>query len=246
MELQSTPPILLHQLRHLRLKESIMQEANLLGQKKSAGPIVDTRMLMHFDGSFKDEAGAITSGSNGFSTTNKKFGSASFIPGLVSVKANDDRFVTGITEATIECWLYKTGQSNWTSLISQGTSAANYTGLDCSTSGTTYDMGFIGQHPTTGARMITPLITYGVTPFNKWVHIAVVWKNKIATAYIDGIKQLSGPADYWMLRPGMDFGIASIIYAPGFAIIGQLDEFRLSAQALYSGNFTPPIEPFTF
>lgn len=222
-----------------------MLEANLVGKKKGSGPIVDTRLLMHFDGNFKDEVGNAVSGSNGFNTTNKKFGTSSFIPGMVTVKANDSRFVAEITEATIECWLYKTGHSNWTSLISQGTSASNYTGIDCSTSGTTYDMAFICTHPSTGARMTTPLIVYGAVPFNKWVHIAVVWKNKIATAYIDGIKQLSGPADYWMLRPGMNFGIASIIYAPSYAIIGQLDELRLSATALYSDNFTPPAAPFS-
>ena len=221
-----------------------MQEANLLGKKKSSGPAV-VRLLMHFDGNFKDEVGAVTSSSSGFNTTNKKFGTGSFVPGLVTVKAKDDQFVTGITEATIEYWLYKTGHKTWCSLISQGHSANNYTGLDCSSSGTTYDMAFLGVNPTSGARMTTPVIAYGATPFNKWVHIAVVWKNKIATAYIDGIKQLSGPADYWILRPGMNFGIGATIYAPDWPIMGQLDEFRLSATALYSANFIPPVSPFT-
>lgn len=221
-----------------------MLETNLI-KKKSAIVSGSTRLLMHFDNNFQDACGGQVFATGTSTNTNRKFGaaSASFGAGqFARLSANDAQY-TGFTEATLECWLYKTGVQAWGGVICTGTSPNDYTAWDMSSS-QGYDMA-MSSRANGGGVLTTPIIPTNGIPLNQWVHLAAVWKNKIVTGFVNGTKKLSGPMDNWILRPGMSFDIGNIPYANNYPLVGLLDELRLSATALYSDSFTPPSGPFS-
>lgn len=222
-----------------------MLEVTLGGKAIPPGPKGDTRILMHMDGSNRDEKGNAVSGIGVFDTTFKKFGqsSAKFSTGgTMTVLQPDDRF-TNFTEATLECWLYKVDVASWGALIAQGTSASDYIGIDCSQG---YGADLLAMWPIPGGSLGRgALVPRGGFPSNKWTHFAMTWKNNVAKSYVGGKLINSFAMPYWIFRPNVGVTLGAIPYAGGYSYPGYVDEFRLSATCLYDGEFTPYEFPFT-
>lgn len=226
-----------------------MQDILLAGKKKKA--VSGTRLLMHFDNNIIDEAGAPTTFLNGqptgtFNTTNQKFGAACYNPSanaILSLGIDDARYVTGITEATIEAWLYYPGVSSWAPLISQGDSSGTLTGLDLSTRDG-HDLA--AYYPTSAsANAAVKLIAANTIPKNQLNHIAFTWKNGVAIGWLNGVRQLSGNMPTWLWRPNKFACVGCYTYATGYYFPGYIDELRFIDSAIYTENFTPPASPFS-
>lgn len=89
----------------------------------------------------------------------------------------------------------------------------------------------------------TVLIDSGFVPtVDKWYHMAVVRRNGLITLYIDGINR--GQVSYAVSMAYTTFTIGNYSGGGGYNVNGRLDQFRVSAEAIYTANFTPPSEPF--
>lgn len=90
-------------------------------------------------------------------------------------------------------------------------------------------------------------IAISVLTFNVWHHIAIVGSGTTITLYIDGVARASISN-----RAGWSTSIAdAVIMGRGGAgnsggrAYCKMDQFRVSRLARYTGDFTPPTEPFT-
>lgn len=89
----------------------------------------------------------------------------------------------------------------------------------------------------------TPLIDTNITPANNtWYHFAVVRQGALVKLYVDGVS--IGQAVFTTTLNQLTFSWGN--YTPGgpYSHIGRLDCCRISGIARYTGNFTPPMEPF--
>ena len=80
-------------------------------------------------------------------------------------------------------------------------------------------------------------------PQNQWIHVAVVRNGSVTTLYIDGTSTgttTSNPAS--VSNQLLYIGYSPSV--PAYAHQGYIDELRLSRQAVYTGNFTPPTAAF--
>lgn len=85
---------------------------------------------------------------------------------------------------------------------------------------------------------------------NAWNHVAIVYANNEITVYVNGIGSTPGPntgAIYhnptnWAMYFGQ--GISGEGGSPN-EIYAYQDELRISATAVYTGNFAPPTAPFS-
>jgi len=70
---------------------------------------------------------------------------------------------------------------------------------------------------------------------DQWSHLALVRQNGIVSLYLNGINV--GSATYLV-------NLVNLSKVEVGSFYGNLDEFRISKSAVYSGNFTPPSAPF--
>lgn len=83
---------------------------------------------------------------------------------------------------------------------------------------------------------ITPL----GTPINQWVHFALVNSKNKLIAYVNGMHKLQIASDAISLSSNSEvlIGINRTINSP---FEGLIDEFRISDEALWTSDFTPPM-----
>jgi hypothetical protein len=151
------------------------------------------------------------------------------------------------TDFTIEAWVYPTSNLSFLqseSIVSLGNNANDFMTLAL----------FSGNNSPVFSLDVNgtedDIITNKKVTINTWHQIAVVSSGGTATLYLDGIaigsttlintpSSLgggSGTTDDWLGKS--EFGAD-----PTFS--GYLDEFRISNDARYTANFTPPSSPFT-
>ena len=81
-------------------------------------------------------------------------------------------------------------------------------------------------------------------PINEWFHIAVTHDLNSTTIYVNGNSVWNSTPNTFNSTPvsaGLEIGGPSSIYY----FDGVIDEVRISQTVRYTGNFTPPSEPFT-
>lgn len=227
---------------------SQMMEMMTLGSAPSL-PIVS---LLHFDGTngsttFTDETGkAWTASSSTISTAQAVFGqSGVFSTGYISTPYSTD-FVLDSGDFSIEMFV------RFTSLPSNSamTLAASYFNSNGWALQYRNDAG-LGNRIRFGFTDTVNLKDFAWTPsINTWYHIAACRSGGAFTVYVDGTALATPVA--WSYKDG---GSSNIITVGCLNYIGSkiqnfkgyLDEMRIiKGTSAYSGNFTPPVAPFTY
>lgn len=211
-------------------------------------------LLLHFDGAngsttFTDNSPTpktVTAYDNAaISTTQSKFGGAScYFDGnndYLTTADNDAYFLDG--DFTIECWVYVTSLSNPRAIAAQRPSASgsgsNSFDWWITTSGKLDFDYFLNNNTSDYVESNSTLSV------NVWTHVAVTRSGSTLRQFINGnldanTKSVSLP----FKNSTGDFRIGSI--EPfGFFYNGYIDDFRLTkGVAIYTSNFTPPIDAF--
>lgn len=84
------------------------------------------------------------------------------------------------------------------------------------------------------------LVDSGVKPIaGKWYHIAIVRDNYVLKFFLDGV--LVGQTPNTQNFSYSQFALGNYGGGGSYAVLGVIDQFRLTARAVYRENFTPPI-----
>lgn len=218
----------------------------------AAPPVLSNVLLLHGDGAngsttiTSDQGPALTnSGGVVYSSTKSKFGGSSlFFNGSSCLTLPAGTFTNfGSQDFTVEGWYYATANTDPV-LFSYGNYVAErYRVARLSSSSLTE--GYWAAGSTSGG-------SYSASAsfsFNTWHHVAQVRGNGQLTLFLDGHKVGSlADSTVWNTSYGLRLGCGDSPdsgWAPGYYFTGYLDEFRLTVgTALYTGDFTPPSQPF--
>lgn len=196
-------------------------------------------MLMHFDGAnngtvFPDTANNLLTVTGATTTTsNKKFGTASYNPatGYLTMPYQTFQPNSGVA-FTIEMWVYPTGTSTASTCIGFGaadpvTTAVSWQfGLSAANKATMYTFSGTGN-TLTGASTLA---------LNTWTHIAFANNGGTATIYVNGVADVSGP----FTNPSANTTNLVLGQVGGVKFAGLIDDLRITnGVARYTAAFTP-------
>jgi hypothetical protein len=149
---------------------------------------------------------------------------------------NIHTFVAG-QDFTIEAWIYLTAAVTYQELLGVYSGGTNgrwiiRTGSDGKTLG-------LYQYPTISD------VSFGVTlSLNKWYHIALVRSGTTTTGYVDGVGTLVYNGSY-NIDGGAEAFYIGQAYPSRAPWNGFISNLRIVRNAVYTGNFTPPVAPLT-
>ena len=206
-----------------------------------------TKILMPFttDSGFTDIANnhAITViGSPTISTAQSKFGAGSLrvtSGNYLRINSTSTLDMSGKKPFTFECWVYLTsGHSSGGGILSMRNSAV-YCPLVVKESIT-----FIGDGSLWGWSFLG---SYGVVGRNTWSHVAIVFDGTNVRLYINGNGTFDHPTISNKPHPSWPVGdrFLNVGYDFDGAADGYINDLRISDNAVYTANFTPPSSPFT-
>tara|TARA_B100001175_G_scaffold158369_1_gene134150 strand:+ start:165 stop:2222 length:2058 start_codon:yes stop_codon:yes gene_type:complete len=161
---------------------------------------------------------AVNGGSGSFTRSNQDY-----------INATSSNHAIGTSDFTIECWCYLTNGAN---------SGGN--GLFSQPSG--YGGPALGQWNNTGWQIYhgsseTNISDSGFRQ-NEWVHVAYVRASNVVNIYQNGVKVTSNISDSTNYT-NTTFHIG-YYYASAYAWDGFISNFKMSLNAIYTSNFTPP------
>jgi hypothetical protein len=208
----------------------------------------NTKLLLHMDGtngstviadtSTDPKGTATVSGGAQISTTQSKFGGAALsvngTTGYIQYPDSPDWDFPG--DFTVEAWVYSTARA-----------PTGYVSAIASHSGTNYWLLFIDENGSAGISATQGGTNVGAggpstVPLNTWTHIAFVRSGGMGRIYINGV---GGTA---VTIPASDSSDPLFIGCYGSAahwFAGYIDEFRISQNARWTANFTPPTTPYS-
>lgn len=222
---------------------------------------IKTNVLLHFDNpnnmtedaSFYNPYNVIrVNGTGELSTTIKKFGNSSFhFTGSNNIYIQQGHgfpFLNG-NRWTVEFWYYRNVAltSSWECFLSNVYSWNTYT--------VPFGWWFHVNNSYIAfqnASAWTPQAASSSLTLNTWHHIAYCRNETKARIFLDGnmlvdyninsYNQASSYPTYWGYA---DVCIGSAQWNGSYYLKGYMDELRITNQALYTSNFTPPTEPFS-
>lgn len=198
----------------------------------------NTLLLLHFDGSLKDEISGESYIGSDMSYAIGKFKNCVSFSGNGYVKVSG---TNAINESlypayTVDFWIkLKSGVRN--GIMSKGDVGGNYS----------FDMMeeddgriFFGLQYNDSRG---DAVCHFTMPRDQWVHVAIVRSHsRFWRVYIDGVHtsgftstMVSGFYDSLMIGKYRDYGLW---------MNGMIDEFRISDIARWTSNFTPPTKPY--
>jgi hypothetical protein len=203
--------------------------------------ITNTKLLLNMaDGQAIDSAAQnnmMLYGNADTSTNQQKFGTASLaLDGsgdYLTFPANTTNDF-GISNFTIECWVYVADASSYNCIISVGDPIQFYVNnntLEC------YVRPLVGVSNCLGPS--------SSISNNTWCHVALVRNGTALNAYVNGVSGTTFSGSTATITAFS--GNAAIgIYSPssGLPFSGYIDDFRISRFARYTSNFTPTTEAF--
>jgi hypothetical protein len=181
------------------------------------------------------------------STAQSKFGGASILVGnpssstgsFLSVDSSDD-LILGNTW-TVELWWY---------LLTAGTGSDRNAVLGTSSLGSEGNLGIYQESVTpyinvrAGAAGSDVRSSNNSVVANQWQFIAVSCLNNVATIYINGIQDGTGPINGPVTVPVESIGRVGASFS-AYDTNGYIDDLRITkGVARYTANFTPPTAPF--
>lgn len=176
-------------------------------------------------------------GSIGYDSVNKKFGSASGLfgnPSTNSYLSLPIGSAIGTGNFTIEFFAYQTANvSNVLFSIGGG----------WNTSGHIYCLSYGGKFALSVGNVWSNQI--GVSVTNTWRHFALVRNGTAVTMYIGGVSVGGITSSNNITQTTMYIGGVPA-YVGGYTrFYGNIDDYRLTAYARYTSNFTPPVIQFS-
>lgn len=173
------------------------------------------------------------------STAQSKFGGASVAfdgTGDYLDIGSNSAFGYGLSDFTIESWVYRNVSSAVQVILDQRAAASIQLVPTLYISATT-----LFYYANGGNR-----ITGGVVPASQWVHIALSRSGTSTRLFIDGLQTGSTYTDTFnYINSPARIGDGNDGTSPTASLNGYIDEFRITkGVARYTGNFTPPTAPF--
>ena len=248
----------------IRISNSARYTATFTPETSAYNDDRDTPFLMHMDGGIliDETTGFATGAGEGIYAYNAAVNAIFYEPAtpnlpLATNKSivnfpgngylgmpNSADFEFGTGDFTIECWMYLTKDQDNRSLFGTDASGSNsgcqieFVSADEHIATYDYDLEGNWNEVTKSNKPI---------PLGKWIHFAYVRESLAFYLYIDGVRQSStgftssnavghssGP--YWGKHRNNSSRYLDDVY---------LDQMRISNNARYSVNFTPPTAPFT-
>ena len=221
--------------------------AGVLCQKKAAANSAITQILMPLttaDGfvDIKNNHAITVVGSPTISTVQSKFGAGSLrvtSGNYLRINSTSTLDMSGKKPFTFECWVYLTsGHSSGSGILSMRSSYA-YCPLVVKETTT-----FIGNGSLSGWSFLS---SYGVVGRNTWSHVALVFDGTNVRLYINGNGTFDHPTISNKPHPSWPVGdrFLNVGYDSDGAADGYINDLRISDNAVYTANFTPPSSPFT-
>lgn len=219
---------------------AIAQVMASLGTSVATDPsFASVQLLLHCDGTngsttFTDSSGSpktVTPTGATISTAQSKFGGASAL--IASATGTSNKLTTSTTitlsgDYTLEAWVYQTGASGGGYTLLFTGSGNEQFGVDYSADGVL--MAYVGGFIQSSA---------GVFARNGWRHVAYCRSGTTLRIFYDGTQVASG-------THSGSFSISTIgaYTSAGYALLGYMDDVRITSSARYTGNFTPPSAAF--
>jgi hypothetical protein len=206
-------------------------------------------LLLHMDSSPYVDNSSIPKtvtgvGGAAIASSQYKFGNASTsfsTSGAYLQSAHNAAFSIDYGDFTAECWVYATNRAVGGTIFSFGTSGSSYqwaSGID-----TGLSVGGLMLAGLDGSRFASsgnnPTI-----PENTWTHVVFQRATNVIQGWIGGIfsTQAYGYSGDWTDNPSFVLTIGNGVFGQFY---GYIDELRITkGVARYSGNFTPPTQPF--
>jgi hypothetical protein len=146
-----------------------------------------------------------------------------------SLTVSSNNFSTG-GSWTIEAWCYFTNSSQTEALVNGPSSDRLY-------------VQWLGTTLYVGDGSTNNIVVSNAKPINTWFHVAVVKNGGTYTAYINGINVGSSTTVLQTATLGnWEIGARS---SQSVSSLGYISNLRITTNALYTANFTPPTQPLT-
>lgn len=158
----------------------------------------------------------------------KKYGTGSlYFDNQSHLAFNSSKFALGVSNFTIELWLYLTESIGnvgvWTFATSESYPVTSY-----------LDLNFYSNQSRNYATSYG--FDYGLL-INEWHHLAVVRKNGILSLYVDGV--VSPTTINFNSDIQNTFFLIGLYLSSQYRMTGYIDSFRFSLEARYLSNFNP-------
>lgn len=224
---------------------SMINSTGVYAETTNASDNGKTVLLMHMDGennssSFKDETGktVIAGGNTKISTTQSKFGGSSAYfdgSGGLTINTSPDFGFDG--DFTWECWMYLPQLSNYGCICGNSTTGGFAFLIKDS------NKFFTGLSLDSSAPTATPAVAS--ISANQWFHLAVTRSGSTERFFVNGKQIGSGVRSVGYKEGKITIGAEGNGAYPQNNFKGYIDELRIvKGAALYTGDFTPPTEPY--
>lgn len=216
----------------------MMRRRLLMGNKKEN----TTELLLHFDYDTKDSSKhnrQILSSNN-----------VTYVAGMYNGALNVQSLSTYIEfdktffEDLLRTKLYTI--EFWGKFIQKENAWGSFFGID---DGTTNGFNFSAQYGTNfsygtySSRMFS--VYMSVSDVIAWNHYAIVSDGQNVLFFVNGVKKATGVAKTVNLPSGVNLTIGGRKNNNDVPASNYIDEFRISNKALYTTDFTPPINAYT-
>jgi hypothetical protein len=174
------------------------------------------------------------------SLTSEPLGSLSLSGSNYVNTTTSSAFTLGTGDFTIEYWIYMTNVTG-TKRIMGNVTAADNAGFQMDTNGTGIS---IGSWSTATYYTVTPSLS--AVFLNQWVHVAWVRISGVEYLYLNGTLLASVTRSInFTGTGGVYLGVVGS-FNTNFPMVGNMSNFRIvKGVGVYTGNFTPPVQPLT-
>lgn len=219
----------------------------------SAQSVGKTILMLHFDGSIKDECGnaCTVSGNPSISKGNAKAGSGAVYFSNGSYIDVAGGLELGTSDWTIDWWEYRTVASARNNVWSTMRSSDGFGGIGVGNWGSSSNCPlFIDSPKANGGnwsseRMINN-VSFADNTLNQWVHYALTRKGDTVYGFKNGTRTFAKelPKGAAIGNAANRFRLGSHCMEPkNYYFTGYIDEFRvIKGEALWTSSFTPPTQ----
>lgn len=219
---------------------------------KSAYKTAKTVHLWHCNSTTADDSGynwSTSTGSYGFDTTNKKFGSAALsfngTTQWVDRPATDD-LSFGSDDFTIDFWVRPTALSTLNRIFGSGDSVGNSFSRSVDLIKTAGNVLQLSIFLNDGSQL-TLTSTSAIPHSGIFTHVEVSRYGNLFNLRINGNSESFAVSDLPIRRCTNKFSIGRLGELISSYFQGQIDEFRIiKGKAMYTSNFTPPTAEYTY
>jgi hypothetical protein len=212
----------------------------------------NTSLLLNFaDGAIYDATKSTnyyTIGNTGVVTANSKFGGTSmyFDGSGDAIVSGPNQYNFGNTDFTVEMWYNKTGTPQTSGRLFQTRNGDLYSAISIGTNGTGSDPNNIGMSLSSDGstwNIVSVNAMFAVSD-NTWTHIALVRTGTNFNVFKDGNIRYTFTSAAALYYSAADSFIIGGQTGTSRSLTGYIDDFRITANARYTANFTPAISTF--